>query len=94
MKVTLKNGMVFEAVNVEESYNPRNNRGTVLSIRANSAETVENLRDMFSAEAITEIHVQNGDADIAFTGYTVLDSVRKFYDGQSQYNTTIDLVRE
>lgn len=94
MKVTLKNGKTMDVVSVEENYSPHNGRGVMLSIRADSDETVEALSGMFTADAVSEIHVENGGNDLVFAGYTVLDSVRKFYDGETQANTIIDLAKE
>ncbi len=93
MKLTLKNGTILEAVNVEESYYPRNMQGVVLSIRLNSDEDIETLKDTFTLEALESITVGEGEDAKAIAGYTQVDSIRKLYGGESSYNTAVDLMK-
>ena len=86
MKVTLKNGTTLEAVNMEESYTPRNAQGAVLSIRMVSTKSIEELKGIFTAG-------ESEDAK-SIAGYTQVDSIRKLYDGQMEYDTVVDLVKE
>jgi len=94
MKVTLKSGTVLEAINVEESYTPRNSQGAVLSIRMVSTDSIEALKDRFIPAALESVTVGEGEAAKTIAGYTQVDSIRKFYDGQMEYDTVVDLVKE
>jgi hypothetical protein len=94
MKVTLKSGTVLEAINVEESYTPRNSQGAVLSIRVVSTDSIEVLKDRFTPAALESVTVGEGEDAKTITGYTQVDSIRKFYDGQMEYDTVVDLVKE
>lgn len=94
MKVTLKNGTALEAVSVEESYTPRNTQGAVLSIRMVSTKSIDELRDLFVPAVLESVTVGEGEAAKTIAGYTQVDSIRKLYDGQMEYDTTVDLVRE
>lgn len=94
MKLTLNNGTVLDTVSVEESYYPRNTQGVILSVRMNSEESIEALRDAFTPEALENILVGEGDGAKAITGYTRVDSIRKFHSGMTEYNTAVDLIRE
>lgn len=91
MKLTLKNGTILDAGSVEESYYPRNEQGVVLSIRLNTDEGIEALRETFTPEALESVTVGEGDSAKAITGYTQVDSIRKTYGGAAEYNTTVDL---
>lgn len=93
MKVTLKSGKTLEAVNVEESYNPRGNQNTVLSIRMNCGESVAQLREVFTPEETESVQVEYRGEPVTFTGYTRIDSVRRYFDEQVEYNATVDLVQ-
>lgn len=94
MKVTLANGTVFDNVsNVEEVFSSRMDRGTTLSVRMKSNMSVDQLREAFAADATAAITVNDGEKDMVISGYTVLDSIRKFYDGKVDYNTAIDLLK-
>ena len=94
MKVTLKNGTTLEAVNMEESYTPRNSQGAVLSIRMVSTDSIEALKDRFIPAALESVTVGDGEDAKTITGYTQVDSIRKLYDGQMEYDTVVDLVKE
>lgn len=94
MKVTLKNGKALEAVSVEESYTPRNVQGAVLSIRMVSTESIEALKNQFTPAALESVTVGEGENAKTITGYTRTDSIRKLYDGQMEYDTVVDLVKE
>ncbi len=91
MKLTLKNGKALEAVSVEESYYPRNTQGVVLSIRLDSDEDIETLKETFSPAALETIKVGEGAKTLA--GYTRVDSIRKLYGGDTEYNTAVDLTK-
>ena len=94
MKLTLKNGTVIDVTEVEESYYPRNSCGVALNIRMNSAESIEALRDAFTPEALETITVGEGDEAKTISGYTQVDSIRKFYNGAAAaYDTAVDLVK-
>ena len=94
MKVTLKNGTTLEAVNMEESYTPRNAQGAVLSIRMVSTKSIEELKGIFTPAALESVTVGDGEDAKTITGYTQVDSIRKFYDGQMEYDTVVDLIQE
>ncbi len=94
MKVTLKSGTVLEAINVEESYTPRNTQGAVLSIRMVSTDSIETLKDRFTPAALESVTVGEGEAAKTIAGYTQVDSIRKLYDGKMDYDTVVDLVKE
>ena len=94
MKVTLKNGTTLEAVNMEESYTPRNTQGAVLSIRMVSTDSIETLKDRFTPAALESVTVGEGEAAKTIAGYTQVDSIRKLYDGKMEYDTVVDLVKE
>ncbi len=91
MKLTLKNGTVLDVESVEESYYPRNEQGVVLSIRMNTEDGIEALRETFTPEALESVTVGEGEDVKTISGYTQLDSIRKSYDGAAEYNTTVDL---
>ncbi len=93
MKLTLNNRTVLDVVTVEESYYPRNTQGVILSIRLNSQEDVEALRDAFTPQALESITVGEGDTAKTITGYTQIDSIRKLYGGDAGYDTGVDLVK-
>lgn len=94
MTITLKSGKTLEAVNVEESYSPRIDRGACLSIYMDQKQSVEDLRGVFTPEETSVITVadENGTAEIA--GYTVVDSIRRLYNGRIEYNTVVDLTKK
>lgn len=94
MKLTLKDGTVVDAVGVEESYYPRNTQGVVFSIRMNSDADVEDLRGIFTPQALESITVGEGVSAKTVTGYTQVDSIRKLYAGNAGYDTVVDLVKE
>lgn len=94
MKVTLNNGAALEAVSVEESYTPRNTQGAVLSIRMVSTDSIEALKDRFTPAALETVTVGEGEDVKTVTGYTRIDSIRKLYDGQTEYDAVVDLVKE
>ena len=94
MKLTLKNGTILEAVDVEESYYPRNTQGVVLSIRLNSDEDIETLKGTFTLEALESIAVGEGEDAKIITGYNQIDSIRKLYGGDTEYNTAVDLTKQ
>lgn len=94
MKLTLKNGRVIDVVDVEESYYPRNTQGVVLNLHMNSDESIENIRDTFATEALESITVGEGDNAKTILGYTLVDSIRKFYGGGAEYDTTVTLVKQ
>ena len=94
MKLTLKNGTVLEAVSVEESYYPRNTQGVVLSIRLDSDEDIETLKETFSPAALETIKVGEGEDAKTLTGYMQVDSIRKLYGGENDYNTAVDLTKQ
>ncbi len=93
MKLTLKNGKALEAVSVEESYYPRNTQGVVLSIRLDSDEDIETLKETFSPAALETIKVGEGEDAKTLAGYTRVDSIRKLYGGDTEYNTAVDLTK-
>lgn len=93
MKLTLKNGMVLDVESMEESYYPRNTQGVVLSIRMNSQDGIEALREVFAPEALERIIIGEGGSAKTITGYTQIDSIRKIYDGNAGYDTAVELVR-
>lgn len=93
MKLTLKNGTVLDAVSVEEYYYPRNAQSVILSVRMNSGESIETLRAAFTPEALESVTVGEGEDAKTIAGYTQVDSMRKLYDGKSEYDTVVDLVR-
>lgn len=93
MKVTLASRKVYDMVSVEESYYPRNTQGAMLNFRMNSAESIESLRDAFTPEDLETITVGEGDEAKTITGYTQVDSIRKFYGGGAGYDTAVDLVK-
>lgn len=93
MKVTLANGTVIEnVVNVEESFTPRSNRGTVLNIRLNSDLDVDGLRELFTEDALATITVTEGEKATEIKDYVTIDSIRKFYDSRVDYNAAVDLI--
>ena len=94
MKLTLKNGTDFDAVEVEEAYYPRNTQGVILSIRLNSDQDIEALKAAFTAEALESVTVGEGDDAKTLVGYTQIDSIRRLYNGDTGYNTAVDLVKE
>ena len=94
MKLTLKNGTVLDVESVEESYYPRNTQGVVLSVRMNTADSIDSLREAFAPEAVKGITVGEGGSAKTITGYARIDSIRKTYDGAVQYDTTVDLVKQ
>lgn len=94
MKVTLKNGTTLEAVNMEESYTPRNAQGAVLSIRMVSTKSIEELKGIFTPAALESVTAGEGEDAKSIAGYTQVDSIRKLYDGQMEYDTVVDLVKE
>lgn len=94
MKVTLKNGTALEAVNVEESYSPRNTQGAVLSIRMVNDDSIETLKSLFAPAALESVTVGEGEDAKTITGYTRVDSIRKLYSGQMDYDAVVDLVTE
>lgn len=93
MKLTLGNGTVMDVTDVEESYYPRNTQGVVLNIRMNSGESIEALRDAFSPEALETVTVGEGEEAKVISGYTRVDSIRRFYGGEMGYDTAVDLVK-
>lgn len=93
MKLTLKNGTVLDTVSVEESYYPRNSQGVILSIRMNSEESIKTLRGTFTPGALETITVGEGEDAKTIAGYTQIDSMRRLYDGKSEYDTVVDLVK-
>lgn len=93
MKVTLNSGKTIEAVSVEESFNPRGSQNTVLSIRMACAENVAQLREIFTPEETATVQVEYHGETVAFEGYTKIDSVRRYFDDQVEYNATVDLVQ-
>ena len=93
MKLTLKSGTVIDVTDVEETYYPRNTQGVVLNIRMNSAEGIEGFKEVFTPEALESITVGEGDEAKTITGYTQVDSIRKFYGGNAAYDTAVDLVK-
>ena len=94
MKVTLKNGTTLEAVNMEESYTPRNTQGAVLSIRMVSTKSIEELKGIFTPAALESVTAGEGEDAKSIAGYTQVDSIRKLYDGQMEYDTVVDLIQE
>lgn len=94
MKVTLKDGTVLDAVGVEKTYNPRNVQGIVFSIRMNSDADVEDLREIFNPDALESIIVGEGASAKTVNGYTQVDSIRKLYGGEADYDTAVDLVKQ
>lgn len=94
MKVTLKNGTALEAISVEENYTPRNTQGAVLSIRMVSTKSIEELKDLFISAALESITVGEGEDAKTVAGYIQVDSIRKLYDRQMDYNAVVDLVKE
>ena len=93
MKLTLKNGTILDAESVEESYYPRNEQGVVLSLRLNTEDGIEALRDIFTPEALESVTVGEGEGAKTISGYTQVDSIRKTYGGAGAYNATVDLVK-
>lgn len=93
MKLTLKNGTVLDAGSVEESYYPRNEQGVVLSVRMNTEDGIEALRETFTPEALESVTVGEGEEAKTISGYTQVDSIRKTYGGAGEYDTTVDLVK-
>lgn len=93
MKLTLKNGTVIDVMDVEESYYPRNTQGVVLNLHMNSDESIEDIRDTFVPEALECLTVGEGDDAKTILGYTRVDSIRKSYSGDMEYNTVVDLVK-
>lgn len=93
MKLTLKNGEVLDVVSVEEGFYPRNDQGVILNIRMNSEQGIEALRDVFDPEVLDSITVGEGEAAKTIAGYTQVDSIRKFYGVDAQYDTAVDLVK-
>lgn len=47
-----------------------------------------------NVEAIANVTANDGEKDTVISGYTVLDSIRKIYDGNADYNTAIDLLKD
>jgi len=78
---------------VEESYYPRNGQGVVLSIRLNTDEGIEALRETFTPEALESVTVGEGEEAKTISGYTQVDSIRKTYGGAGAYDATVDLVK-
>lgn len=93
MKLTLKNGTILDVQSVEESYYPRNTQGVVLSVRLNTDDGIEALREIFTPEALESVTVGQGEDASAILGYTQIDSIRRVYGGDAEYNTTVDLVK-
>lgn len=93
MKLTLNNGTVMDVADVEESYYPRNTQGVVLSVRMNSGESIEALRGTFVPEALGTVTVGEGEDAKVISGYTRVDSIRKFYGREMGYDTAVDLVK-
>jgi len=103
MKLTLKNSTVLDVESVEESYYPRNEQGVVLSIRLNTDEGIEALRETFTPEALERkvntpetlwgVAVGQGEEAKTISGYTQVDSIRKTYGGAGAYDATVDLVK-
>lgn len=93
MKLTLKNGTVLDAGSVEESYYPRNEQGVVLSVRMNTEDGIEALRETFTPEALESVTVGEGEEAKTISGYTQVDSIRKTYGGAGAYDATVDLVK-
>jgi len=93
MKLTLKNGTAMDTMSVEEYYSPGNTQGAILSIRMNSSENIETLRNMFIPEALGSVTVGEGEDAKTIAGYTRIDSIRKLYDGKTEYDTVVDLVK-
>lgn len=93
MKLTLKNGTVIDVVDVEESYYPRNTQGVLLNIHLNSEREIEELRDAFVPGALETLTVGEGDDAKTIQGYTQVDSIRKSYGGEAEYDTTVTLVK-
>ena len=93
MKLTLKNGTVLDVESVEESYYPRNEQGVVLSVRMNTEDGIEALRETFTPEALESVTVGEGEEAKTISGYTQVDSIRKTYGGAGEYDTTVDLVK-
>ena len=91
MKLTLQNGTVLDVESVEESYYPQNTQGVILSIRMNSEESIESLRDAFTPGELGSITVGEGDSAKTISGYTVVDSIRKLYGGDPAHDTAVDL---
>ena len=91
MKLTLKNGTILDAESVEESYYPRNEQGVVLSLRLNTEDGIEALRDIFTPEALESVTVGEGEGAKTISGYTQVDSIRKTYGGDAEYDTTVAL---
>ena len=60
MKLTLANGTILDVESVEESYYPRNEQGVVLSLRLNTEDGIEALRDIFTPEALESVTVGEG----------------------------------
>ena len=93
MKLTLKNGTVLDVESVEESYYPRNEQGVVLSVRMNTEDGIEALRETFTPEALESVTVGEGEEAKTISGYTQVDSIRKAYGGAGAYDATVDLVK-
>lgn len=94
MTIKLVNGKTYDAICVEESYSPRmEDRGVTLNLHFNSEESVEELRDVFTAETTATIKVVDGDAETTIQGYTEVDSIRRIYDGNFDFNTAVDMVK-
>lgn len=94
MKLTLKNGRILDVQSVEESYYPRNQQGVVLSVRMKGEDDLASLREIFTPEALESVTVGQGDEASTILGYTQIDSIRRFYGGDTEYNITVDLVKE
>ena len=93
MKLTLKNGTVIDVVDVEESYYPRNTQGVLLNIHLNSEGEIEELRDAFVPGALETMTVGEGDDVKTIQGYTQVDSIRKSYGGEAEYDTIATLLQ-
>ena len=93
MKLTLKNGTVLDVESVEESYYPRNEQGVVLSVRMNTEDGIEALRETFTPEALESVTVGEGEEAKTISGYTQVDSIRKTYGGAGEYDPTVELVK-
>ena len=78
---------------MEESYYPRNEQGVVLSVRMNTEDGIEALRETFTPEALESVTVGEGEEAKTISGYTQVDSIRKTYGGAGEYDTTGDLVK-
>lgn len=93
MKLTLKNGTALDVVSVEEYYSPRNTQGVILSVRMNSDEGIEALRNTFTPASLENVSVGEGEDAKIIAGYTRVDSMRKLYHGETEYDTVVDLVK-